>query len=701
LLACLLGAHAAARSETGVAVNPMRKVVTMLQMMSKKVEAQGEVEQELFDKFMCYCEGGAGALQTSIDAATTKIPQVEASLGKMGAEKAQLASDVVQHKSDREAAKTAMAEATSLREKEAAAFAAESTEDSTNIAAMGKAITAIEKGAGGAFLQTSAASVLKNFALNADLADADRDTITAFLSNDDGESSTSGEIVGILKQMKETMETGLSEAQKGEATASANYDGLMAAKTKEVEAATAAIEDKIGRMGEAAVELVDMAEDLDDTKKALAEDTKFLADMDTMCATKKSEFATAQKLRAEELLALADTIKMLNDDDALELFKKTLPGSASLLQITVTNREVLQDAKQALKKVSRDPRLEFIALALRGKKVDMSKVIKMIDEMVTLLGEEQVSDNEKKAYCEKEFDTAEDTKKQLERAIGKLEKAIDENTSAIATLKEEIEALDDGIKKLDKQVVEATEQRKEENEDFQATTAANTAAVELIGMAKNRMQKFYNPKLYKAPPKRELTEDERITLNMGGTLAPTAAPGGIAGTGVAVFLQTSQKDAPAPPPESPGAAKKQESGGVIAMMDSMVADVNKELQEMEFEEKDAQKEYEQFMADSTDKRADDSKTMADKSGVLAETEGTLQKNNEGLAAKNNEAMANGQYISSLHGECDWLISNYDARKEARNGEIDGLKKAKAVLSGADYALVQRTSRTHLRQISRA
>merc|ERR1719301_340446 len=121
----------------------------------------------------------------------------------------------------------------------------------------------------------------------------------------------------------------------------------------------------------------------------------------------------------------------------------------------------------------------------------------MIDDMVGVLGDEQVSDDEKKEYCATEFDTAEDEKKALERAIGKLEKAIDENKTMIATLKEEIEALDDGIKALDKSVVEATEQRKEENEDFTANLAANNAAKDIIGIAKNRLNKFYNPKLYK------------------------------------------------------------------------------------------------------------------------------------------------------------------------------------------------------------
>merc|ERR1719390_350905 len=107
----------------------------------------------------------------------------------------------------------------------------------------------------------------------------------------------------------------------------------------------------------------------------------------------------------------------------------------------------------------------------------------------------------------------------------------------IATTADEIKALGEGIQKLDKSVAEATEARKEEHDDFVQELAANTAAKDILGIAKNRLNKFYNPKLYKAPPKRELTEAERITVSNGGTLAPTAAPGGIAGTGVTVLAQ--------------------------------------------------------------------------------------------------------------------------------------------------------------------
>merc|ERR1712072_1459439 len=104
-------------------------------------------------------------------------------------------------------------------------------------------------------------------------------------------------------------------------------------------------------------------------------------------------------------------------------------------------------------------------------------------------------------------------------------------------------ALQDSIKALDKAVAEATEQRQEENEDFQELTASDSAAKELLGFAKNRLNKFYNPKLYKPPPKRVLSEEDTIVVNMGGTLAPTAAPGGIAGTGIAALVDISAHNA--------------------------------------------------------------------------------------------------------------------------------------------------------------
>jgi chromosome segregation ATPase len=700
----------AAGAEQGVSMNPIRRVVTMLQMMTKKIEAQGEEEKDLYEKFMCYCKNGIGDLEKAISDAEEKIPQLESDIKEISAEALQLKEDIPAHKKAREEAKQALAEATAIREKEAAEFAAASADLKTNLAALGKAITAVESGMKGGFLQTSAAAFLKKITLSDSINDGDREALTEFLEQGSGEESQyapqSGQIVGILKQMKDTMEKNLAELTAAEEASIKDFEALAAAKTKEIEQLTKMIEEKIQRLGKVGVEVVNMMEDLEDTKESLAEDKKFLVELQKGCATKEKEWAERCKTRSEELLAIADTIKMLNDDDALELFKKTLPAP-SFLQTTVSASEVASQARAVLqaarKHGHKDHRLDLISMMLHGKSVDFGKVIKMIDDMVALLHQEQEDDIAKKEQCEKDLDEADDKRKELERTIANLEKEMAEQKDTIATLTEEIAALVEGIKNLDKEVAERTEQRKEENSDFVRELAAHTAAKELIGMAKNRMNKFYNPKLYKAPPKREMSEEQRLTVNMGGTLAPTAAPGGIAGTGIeAAFVQlhsTQQKDAPGPAPETWDAYSKnsEQGNGVIAMMDNLIKDLDTEITEMEFDEKDAQEDYENFMADAAEKRTTDSKSISNKELQKAELESSLEQNSEDHDTALKQAFANHQLIMNLHADCDWLIKYFDVRKEARNGEIDALKKAKAVLSGADYSLLQVSTSSFLRK----
>jgi len=237
----------------------------------------------------------------------------------------------------------------------------------------------------------------------------------------------------------------------------------------------------------------------------LAEDQQFLADLDGNCEQKKKDWNIYKKMQGEELLALADTIKILNDDDALELFKKTVPAAgSSLLQVRSSDakitKKVLSILKESRAPNGRDPRVDLLEVALRGGAKGFEKIIKMIDELVAVLKTEQIEDDKKKTWCEAEFDKAEDKKKALLQGESDLEVALEDGAESIATVKSDLEALADGIVKLDKDVAEATEQRKEEHDDFVTTLASNNAAKDLLGFAKNRMNKFYNPKLYEALP---------------------------------------------------------------------------------------------------------------------------------------------------------------------------------------------------------
>jgi len=481
----------------------------------------------------------------------------------------------------------------------------------------------------------------------------------------------------------------------------------MAAKKKEVNALTKEIEIKLTRIGDLGVEIAEMKNDLGDTQEALVEDKKFLANLEENCEKKKKEWEVIVKTRAEELAALADTIKVLNDDDALELFKKTLPSASSFMQIQVTARDMrtraVTELEQFLQGRPRSAKLELLALALKGKKIGFEKVIKMIDDMVATLKVEQKDDDSKKEYCAEELDLADDKKKGLEHDVADLETAIEDLKGAIVKLTEEIAALTAGIKELDTMVTEATEQRKEENEDFKELMASDTAAKELLKFAKNRLNKFYNPKLYKAPPKTELSREDRIVENMSGTAAPTEAPGGIAGTGIAVLAEVSAHDeqqvAPPPPPETFGAYQKksEDSMGVMAMVDLLIADLDKEMTEAETTEKDAQSDYETAMKDAADKRTADSKLLSEKESIKAESEADLEAKTEAKAATSAELMSTMKYIASLHMECDWLMKYFEVRKEARASEIDALGKAKAVLSGADYSFLQAKVQRYLRR----
>jgi len=694
-------------SEERVGANPIRRVVNLLQAMQTKVEEEGEKEAELYEKFVCYCKNNKESLKASIVEAANRITQLETQVKEDTAAKNALDEELKNHKGDREEANKAIAGATKIREKDAATYAKESGDASTNIAALGKAVTALEKGlAGGAFLQTYSkeAQVLKSIVTSTNaLSGVDRETLASFLSTSSSASTPgSSEIVGILKTLKEELEKDYEELVATEKKAVEQFEALIAAKNKEIAAATTAIEKKTQRAGELAVRIVEGKNDLEDTQETLSEDEQFSVNLRKDCAQKEKDQNARVKTRAEEVQAISETIKVLNDDDALDLFKKTLPSPKSFLQQGVTMQSLMLRARNIITQTAqtfRSPQLDLIALALKGKKADFSKILKLIDDLVVVLKEEQVEDDEHKEYCAKEFDTSDDKQKATERKIADLEHEKEEAQTSSANLAKQIKALQAGIKALDKSVVEATEQRKSEHAEYVETSAANQQALDLIAFAKNRLNKFYNPKLYKPPPPRELTEEERVYSNFGGEVT-TAAPGGIAGTGIGAFIQLkSRRGAPPPPPETFGAysKKSESSGGVLALIDALSNDLKKDMQAAEFEEKDSQEEYEELTADSQKKRAADSKAITTKEQIKAEADTVAETATENLDSAGKELYAVKEYISNLHKSCDFLVENYDFRKSARTNEIEALGKAKAVLKGADYSLIQAKSTRHLQR----
>merc|ERR1719379_1992764 len=305
---------------------------------------KSETEQKMFDKFMCYCDGNTDGMGKSVEEAAQKITELKSKLAAEKAEKSQLDQELIQHKKDREAAKGDLSTATSIREKEHAEFVESTGDAKENVDALTGAIAALEKGMGKSFIQQNAKSVArleKIVKAAATVDEYEKGEIMGLLQgkqNPFGDySAASGEIVGMLKAMKEEIDKDLDGAVGDEERAAKAFEELAAAKKEEIAAASEAIESKTVRSGELAVSVTTTADDIEDTTAEMKETEAFVANLASTCALKKKEWAERCAMRAEEISAVSQAIKILNDDDALDLFKKTLSLSQSSMRFMQTS----------------------------------------------------------------------------------------------------------------------------------------------------------------------------------------------------------------------------------------------------------------------------------------------------------------------------------------------------------------------------
>jgi len=640
--------------------NPIRKVVTMLQDMQKTVEAEGQKEKDLFDKFMCYCNNGAGSLENAIQTASSQIESLNGATATDAAQKSQFEQDVVQHKTDGASAAGTIKESTAMREKEANDFAASSGEAKANIASMAGALDALKKGMSASLLQTTAGQTLRSIIQHSPaISDIARDTLLSFLETGEGGSD---QIIGVVQQMKETMESDLKQSTGDEEEAKVAFATLTASKQEEIAASKKAVEAKTARIGELAVSVAQGKADLEKTQVAMAEDQKFKANLGASCSTKSGEWDERSKLRAQEIQAISETIEMLNGDDALELFKKTLPSGAAFLQVATATRRQQQKASTILRRMlNRNPahamNLRSMLLMLKSRTGGFGSVIKMVDGMIEASRKEQAADDKKRDFCLAEIRKTEYEVKAQKGDIGDLEADIEKKADVVANVASEIAAIQKGIEDLDKSVVQATEQRKDEHTEYTSTAASNMAALELIGMAKNRMNKFYQPSLYKAPP----------------TTTVTDSPYG--------FLQVSLSFA-----EYKG---NEGSTNVIAMMSQMEKDVKTDITEGKHDEADAQKDYERAMKDAATKRSDDTKVMVEKQGAKADGQVNLQSVRADTATQREQLKISQDKLYDLEMNCHNLLVTYDERKKNRVDEEESLKQSQSVLSGASQGFLQK------------
>jgi len=717
----------------------MRKIISMLQDMQKEVEREGAAEKEIFDKALCACENGEEELDKTIADSEAAIEEFTSKVGSGNAESAQLTQEVADHKTTAASAKSDLSEATMLREKEHTAFVAEEKDMKTNLASLGKAIPAIEQGMSGASLMQLPGMSRKMdrfrryIEVSKNINNDDRSAVLAFLDQGDSEGDASqsrgaGEILGILKNMKDEMEKDLAETQASEKSAHEGFNELKAAKVEEISINEKSVISKEKRIGALAVELSESNHALEDAKEELANAQKFKANMKEQCASMAEQKAQREKARADEIKAISEAIKILNDDDALEVFAKSKgaalvqkpsPTYDALIQITRQSRvvrkhnsqvmllSVNEETQRASQKTAQPGAFQMGGTA-DGEHENpdaAEKLVKnMIDSMVGVLHDEDVNDEHKKSWCANETEVAHGIEAQKKDTIAKTTAAISEQEDQLATLVSEIKDLTSKIQDLDKLVHETTENRKAEHQEFVDMFATSATAIRLIDKAIKRLEKFYSPKKYAAEKKAVeeaalakagLSLSQKKQQQRANSLLLQRKEAALLPGGFDAFIQESSQTHsmsrfrmsvrngvdPVMLPDTPtGAPEKSESGGVMALMTEFKNDLKMEMTEAETSEKFNAKEYVRLMTDAQETRAQDVKSMNEKKAAKATLDMKLSENKELLALTEEELHNLELYLVQLHTECDFLMANFEVRHEDRVEGETGLEAAETIVT---------------------
>jgi len=457
----------------------------------------------------------------------------------------------------------------------------------------------------------------------------------------------SGEIFGILKQMKETFETNLSASQKEEMANQAAYEDLKAAKLAEIAAGNEQKDTKTQELADTDAALAQAKQDLEDTRNSLSADQKFLMNLKETCQMTDAEWEERQKMRQEEIQAVSEALAILSSDDAHDTFTSTF----NFVQIKQESAHEVKRVKAAKVLYTAAKKFANPALAAVATKVRLdafTKVKAAIDEMVTQLLKEKEDEIKHKDFCTDELNQNARAQELKERDIEELTAKIEDLTSTIDQLTQAIATLQSEIAEMQTQLKRAGEDREKENADFQATIADQRETQKLLTQALNVLKAVYAKKS---------------------------------------FAQTGAKQEPAGPPPPPGFGEYKKAGGaggVMGMLQQIISDAKQLEADAIKAESDAQKAYETVVKDTNASIEDKNRDITNKSSEKATAESDKTATEEAKETALNEQQQNKNSEADLHKSCDFVLKNFDIRQAARDQEVEALRQAKAILSGAKF-----------------
>jgi hypothetical protein len=695
LLALCVGAVA----NNQKAKSPVKKIVSMLTDMLAKGKEEKQDEMVRFAAFKQFCESTSAEKTKNIATAKEEIDQLSATIAKAQADVVEITKYVAGLDSDVATWTDDLATSTAERKKEHAEFQAAQKEYTDSIDAVDRAMGMLKKGTGGktiaqlmqqgsvlALLQSGDKSQVKHLMDKIDpgkalLQEAEDEGITIPNPQAAAYEGSSGGIIDLVEKLGEKFTEELRALEKAEFNAKSAYNMFQKDLNGQIAGATMEKGMKTTTKAKTLEEEAQAKGDLADTEASLAEDEKFLSDLDTECKQKSFDFEQRQIVREGEIEAITKAMEIMSGDEvaganALTLVQKPV----SLAQLRSSTKNPVQEAVAAFLQQQADKTGSKL-LALVAQKAGSDpfvKVRKMIKGMIQKLMEEANADAEHKAFCDTEMSTNKQTRDKKTAQSEELTADIEDLTSEISKLASEITELGSELAAIDAAVEEATTQRFEEKSKNAATISDSKAGAAAVAQALAILKDFYEkaavPVEQPAPQQGPIAYDNRALQ-----ILKTASGG-------ASFVQVSAQNnaqgrVPGAPEMEEGSYTGMANGGVLGLMEVCQSDFEKVLAETESAEADSAKIFDEFKADSAQDKAVKETDQKHKTAEKSTKESDKATALKDLRITQEELHAAMQYYEKLKPDCEVKVMSYAEKKAAREAEIESLKEALEILSG--------------------
>jgi len=618
------------------------KVIGLLGEMKAQIEKEASEDADMYEKLGCWCTTNKEEKTTAVAAAQQLITDLNAAIPEAAAKAAQCEVDIKQLTKEIKANTAALEEATGIREKEEAEYRTNEKDMISSLASLKNAIGVMSKvqltqKGSAPISQESLAQVqaiLEKHMHHPSMSFLQGPATAMLQQNAKGKNrAPSSQIFGILKGMKESFEQNLESAKTEEELAIEQFISLKKAKTSEVAAAEDLIETKTVELAKAKEINAHGKEDLADAREQLSADNEFLSNLNLKCDNAEKEYNDRVKVRNEELTAVAETIAILNDDDAKDQFNKA--GFGTFLQVSSQSSKRDLAAKMLSKAGKELHKPALITLSMSMKLHGFEEVIAKMDKMKAALKAEQAEEVKQKDYCIAEFNENEVNVAEKSTLKTDLETSIADLTTEIEELTEAINVLKAQVAETSKEMMKASQLREAANGEFQVTISDQRATQAILKKALDRLKSFYG------------------------------------------FAQVGQT-----PPTQGTYSKNAGSSGVMTMIETLVEESAQLEADAMKAEADAQAAYESFMKDSTASNAAAMKDITNKSGRSAKADAERTQASNDLKATITDLLTLGEYNQELHKKCDFLVKNFDLRQSSRVQEMEALAQAKAIFQGA-------------------